>query len=71
MTDEIKQVGFIGLGAMGAAIARQLMDAGYDVVGWNRTRAKGQELVDAGMGWAETPRDAAAHADVLHEELPD
>jgi 3-hydroxyisobutyrate dehydrogenase-like beta-hydroxyacid dehydrogenase len=69
VTDEIKQVGFIGLGAMGAAIARQLMDAGYDVVGWNRTRAKGQELVDAGMGWAETPRDAAAHADVLFTML--
>ncbi|HWM73574.1 MAG TPA: NAD(P)-dependent oxidoreductase [Nocardioides sp.] len=66
---DIQQLGFVGLGAMGAGIARQLMDAGHPLLGWNRTRAKAQDLVDAGMGWADTPREVAAGADVLFTML--
>jgi 3-hydroxyisobutyrate dehydrogenase-like beta-hydroxyacid dehydrogenase len=69
MTGEIERVGFAGLGAMGAGIARRLLDAGYEVVGWNRTRARAQPLLDAGMGWAETPRELAASVDVLFTML--
>jgi 3-hydroxyisobutyrate dehydrogenase-like beta-hydroxyacid dehydrogenase len=67
--NDIKQLGFVGLGAMGAGIARQLMDAGHPLVGWNRTRSKAQALEDAGMAWAETPRESAARADVLFTML--
>ncbi len=69
MLNDIKQVGFIGLGAMGAGIARRLIDAGHPVVGWNRTKAKATELLDAGMEWADTPREAAARVDVLFTML--
>jgi 3-hydroxyisobutyrate dehydrogenase-like beta-hydroxyacid dehydrogenase len=69
MFNEIERVGFAGLGAMGAGIARRLLDAGYDVVGWNRTREKAQPLLDAGMGWADTPRELAASVDVLFTML--
>ena len=62
-------VGFAGLGAMGAGIAERLMDAGYEVVGWNRTREKAEPLVAAGMGWADTPRELAASVDVLFTML--
>jgi 3-hydroxyisobutyrate dehydrogenase-like beta-hydroxyacid dehydrogenase len=62
---QIERVGFAGLGAMGAGIARRLLDAGYDVVGWNRTREKAEPLIAAGMGWADTPRELAASVDVL------
>ena len=58
-----------GLGAMGAGIARRLLDAGYDVVGWNRTKAKAEPLVEAGMGWADTPRELAESVDVLFTML--
>ena len=68
---DITQLGFVGLGAMGAGIARLLMGAGHPLVGWNRTRAKAEHLVDAGMGWADTPREAAAGADVLFTMLVD
>lgn len=54
---------------MGAGIARRLMDAGYQVVGWNRTKSKAQELLDAGMGWADSPRELAAGVDVLFTML--
>jgi len=69
MTSETAPVGFAGLGAMGAGIARRLLDAGYDVVGWNRTKEKAEPLIEAGMGWADTPRDLAASVDVLFTML--
>jgi 3-hydroxyisobutyrate dehydrogenase-like beta-hydroxyacid dehydrogenase len=68
---DIGRIGFAGLGAMGAGIAQRLLDAGYEVVGWNRTKAKAQPLVDAGMGWADTPRELAASVDVLFTMLTD
>jgi len=66
---EGERVGFAGLGAMGAGIARRLMDAGHDVTGWNRTKDKAEPLIDAGMGWADTPRELAGSVDVLFTML--
>jgi 3-hydroxyisobutyrate dehydrogenase-like beta-hydroxyacid dehydrogenase len=66
---EPERLGFAGLGAMGAGIARRLHDAGYDVVVWNRTKEKADPLVEAGMGWVETPRELAASVDVLFTML--
>jgi 3-hydroxyisobutyrate dehydrogenase-like beta-hydroxyacid dehydrogenase len=63
------RVGFAGLGAMGAGIAQRLHDAGYDVVCWNRTKAKAEPLLQVGMGWANTPRELAASVDVLFTML--
>jgi 3-hydroxyisobutyrate dehydrogenase-like beta-hydroxyacid dehydrogenase len=62
---ELERVGFAGLGAMGGGIARRLLDAGYEVVGWNRSREKADPLIAAGMGWADTPRELAETVDVL------
>jgi 3-hydroxyisobutyrate dehydrogenase-like beta-hydroxyacid dehydrogenase len=66
---EIERVGFAGLGAMGAGIARRLLDVDYAVVGWNRTRRRAEPLLEAGMGWADTPRELAASVDVLFTML--
>jgi 3-hydroxyisobutyrate dehydrogenase-like beta-hydroxyacid dehydrogenase len=71
MFNDIERIGFAGLGAMGAGIAERLRDAGHDVTGWNRTKAKAQPLLDAGMGWADTPRQLAAQSDVLFTMLTD
>jgi 3-hydroxyisobutyrate dehydrogenase-like beta-hydroxyacid dehydrogenase len=65
------EVGFIGLGAMGAGIVRRLLEAGHEVTGWNRTKARGDSLVEAGMRWADTPRQAAAAGDVVFTILTD
>jgi 3-hydroxyisobutyrate dehydrogenase-like beta-hydroxyacid dehydrogenase len=67
--NEIGRIGFAGLGAMGAGIAQRLLDAGYEVAGWNRTKEKAQPLLDGGMGWADTPRELAASVDVLFTML--
>lgn len=57
--------GFIGLGKMGGRVAKRLLDAGHTVVGYNRTREKARWLLDAGMQWAESPRQVAEQADVI------
>jgi 3-hydroxyisobutyrate dehydrogenase-like beta-hydroxyacid dehydrogenase len=69
MLNDIGRIGFAGLGAMGAGIAQRLLAAGYDVVGWNRTKERAEPLLAAGMGWADTPRELAASVDVLFTML--
>lgn len=59
------KIGFVGLGVMGGRIAKRLMDAGHTVIGYNRTKSKAQWLLEAGMEWADTPRQAAEAADVV------
>jgi 3-hydroxyisobutyrate dehydrogenase-like beta-hydroxyacid dehydrogenase len=59
------EVGYVGLGVMGGGVAKRLLDAGHVVTGWNRTKDKAQWLIDAGMRWAETPREAAERSDVV------
>jgi len=58
-------VGFIGLGAMGQALVEQLLAAGYPVIGHNRTKAKAQALLKAGMQWADSPKAATEQSDVV------
>ena len=59
------QVGFVGLGTMGSGIARRLIDAGYTVTGWNRTRSKAEPLLASGMRWGSSPREVAEATDVV------
>jgi 3-hydroxyisobutyrate dehydrogenase-like beta-hydroxyacid dehydrogenase len=51
-------VGFIGLGRMGRAMARNLLKAGHRVVVWDRTRRRAEELRDEGAEIADTPAGA-------------
>ena len=59
------ELGYVGLGVMGGGVAKRLLDAGHTVTGWNRTRDKAQWLIDAGMQWADTPRDVAQASDIV------
>lgn len=65
------RVGFVGLGTMGGRIARRLLDAGHELTGWNRTRAKGEWLIDAGMKWGESPRAVAEASEVVFSMVTD
>jgi 3-hydroxyisobutyrate dehydrogenase-like beta-hydroxyacid dehydrogenase len=58
-------VGFIGLGNMGGAIARNLVKAGHAVSVWNRSPDKIAPLVEAGAKKASTPAEAAGGAVVF------
>ena len=65
MNTQLPRVGFIGLGIMGAPMARNLLSAGYNLAVFNRTRAKAEPLAGAGARLAESPADAASQADIV------
>jgi 3-hydroxyisobutyrate dehydrogenase-like beta-hydroxyacid dehydrogenase len=54
------ELSFVGLGTMGSAMARRLLDAGHTVHVWNRTSAAADELVTAGAIRAESIEEALA-----------
>jgi 3-hydroxyisobutyrate dehydrogenase-like beta-hydroxyacid dehydrogenase len=64
MGESKKQVGVLGLGRMGAALAGALLGAGHDVTVWNRSPVKAGPLLDRGARLAATPAEAAS-ADVV------
>ena len=53
------KLGFIGLGAMGAPMARNLLEAGHELAVWNRSPERVDPLVEAGARRADSPQDAA------------
>ena len=66
-----ERVGFIGLGIMGGPMARNLMEAGYELTVHNRSPEKAEELGEAGATVAATPGEAAENSDVIITMLPD
>jgi 3-hydroxyisobutyrate dehydrogenase-like beta-hydroxyacid dehydrogenase len=54
------KLGFIGLGAMGAPMARNLLEAGHELAVWNRSPERAGPLVEAGARRADSPADAAS-----------
>lgn len=59
------QLGFCGLGQMGAPMAGRLLEAGHEVAVWNRTAERAAALVDRGARQARSPADAAEGAEAL------
>ena len=66
-----KTIAFIGLGIMGLPMAKNLVTAGFDVRGFNRTPAKAESLAEAGGSAAATIAEAVAGADVIITMVPD
>jgi 2-hydroxy-3-oxopropionate reductase len=64
-------VAFIGLGIMGAPMAGHLLDAGYQVIGYNRSRPAVDRLVAKGAKAAATAAEAVRGADVVVTMVPD
>ncbi len=62
------KVGFIGLGSLGKAIARHLMDEGVELTVWNRTRSKAEEL---GAPIADSPAELTSQTDMVILSLAD
>ena len=62
---KLKKIGFVGTGIMGSAMAGHLMDAGYEVSVYNRTKSKAQALIDRGAHWCETAGECAKNQDVI------
>jgi 3-hydroxyisobutyrate dehydrogenase-like beta-hydroxyacid dehydrogenase len=65
-----KTVGFIGLGIMGGAIARNLIERGWHVVGFDTDSAKCAELAEAGVAIVEGVAHVARNAPIIMTSLP-
>lgn len=61
----MERIGFIGLGIMGQPMARNIMQAGYPLVVYNRSRPAMETLGTAGAGLAECPKAVAEQSDVV------
>jgi 3-hydroxyisobutyrate dehydrogenase-like beta-hydroxyacid dehydrogenase len=59
------KLGFVGLGAMGVPMAKNLIEAGHGFAIWNRTGGRDGALVEAGSRRTKSPADAARNARVV------
>ncbi len=64
-------IGYIGLGIMGASMARNLMKAGHTLVVHNRSQAIVEQLVSEGATAAHSPKEVAQQVEFVFTNLPD
>ncbi len=70
-SEQQPRVAVIGLGIMGSAMARNVVDAGFPTSVWNRSQSATAPLVEAGATTTEKAEDAVQAADVVITMLPD
>ncbi|GEN56599.1 putative oxidoreductase YkwC [Halolactibacillus alkaliphilus] len=61
----MRTIGFIGIGVMGKSMANHLIDAGYDVHIYNRTKKKAEELLEKGAHWHESVASVSQVSDCI------
>ena len=64
-TPETTKIGWIGTGVMGTGMCRNLINAGYSVTIFSRTKEKSQSLIELGAVWADSPRSVAQNSDII------
>lgn len=67
----MKKIAFMGLGTMGAGMARNLLAAGFPLSVYNRSRARAEALAKEGAKVCDSPAQAAAEADVVVSMVAD
>ena len=65
------KVGVAGLGRMGSAIAKRLIEVGHELVVWNRNQDKAKALAAAGAAVAATPDELAGRVETIITILTD
>lgn len=63
------KIGFIGLGIMGSRMAANLQKKGHELVVYNRTKQKADQLIANGAIWALTPADVAKQVTIIFTML--
>jgi len=69
LTNENTRLGFIGIGNMGSRIAKRLLEHGYQVIVYNRSRQPAEELIKYGAKVADSVAELASEADVILSSL--
>ena len=65
ISPEQTQIGWIGTGVMGRSMCGHLIEAGYKVTLYNRTKDKAAPLIERGAKWADSPREVATASDLV------
>ena len=65
VSPESTRIGWVGTGVMGLSMCGHLLDAGYEMTIFTRTKSKAASLLERGAKWADSPRDVAAASDVV------
>jgi 3-hydroxyisobutyrate dehydrogenase-like beta-hydroxyacid dehydrogenase len=65
VSNQLSKIGFIGLGRIGKPMAKNILDAGYDLTVYDLREEAVTELVRRGAASAQSPRDVAQHADLI------
>jgi len=60
-----EKIGWIGIGVMGKSMCSHILNAGYDVSIYNRTKEKANDLLDKGATWCLNPREVAEKSDIV------
>ena len=58
-------IGFIGLGTMGGAMCRHVIEADFPVTVWARSQDRAASHLDDGAGWATSAKDLATSSDII------
>ena len=61
----MKTIGFIGTGVMGKSMAHHLIEAGYEVHIYNRTKSKAEDLINQGAYWHDDVKSVSAVSDCV------
>jgi 3-hydroxyisobutyrate dehydrogenase len=61
----MKTIGWIGTGVMGRSMCNRILNAGYEVNVFNRTRSKADTLIESGATWRDSPGEVAKKSDVI------
>ena len=61
----MKNIGWIGTGIMGKSMCMHILNAGYKVFLYTRTKSKAEELIKKGATWTDNPRETALKSDII------
>ncbi|AZN43906.1 NAD(P)-dependent oxidoreductase [Paenibacillus albus] len=65
LNKENTTIGFIGTGVMGKSMAGHLLNAGYSLIVYNRTKSRADELIAQGAVWKDTVAEVVSQANVV------
>jgi len=65
VSPQATRLGWVGTGVMGKSMCGHLIDAGYPMTVYSRTKSKADELVGKGAQWADSPKQVAQDSDVI------
>jgi 3-hydroxyisobutyrate dehydrogenase len=60
-----EKIGWIGTGVMGKSMCAHLLNQGYHISVYNRTKSKAKELINNGAVWSSNPKEIAIESDII------